>query len=127
MVYYSVADRQPPELETVLDALCDDNCRTIIQTLTEPMTVEEITEATDIPQSTAYQKIAKLSEAGLVAEGVEHEWQARTLARLGCDVLQGFLFARPMPADALAAWLRAHGDDAEVDRTGLLPTQPSHG
>lgn len=71
MVQYSLADEQPPELETVLDALYDDNCRTIIQTLTEPMTVEEITEATDIPQSTTYQKIEKLSEAGLVAEGVE--------------------------------------------------------
>ncbi|WP_336328481.1 winged helix-turn-helix domain-containing protein [Halovenus sp. HT40] len=71
MVYYSLGDEQPPELETVLDALYDDSCRTIIQTLTEPMTVEEITEATEIPQSTTYQKIEKLSEAGLVAEGVE--------------------------------------------------------
>lgn len=71
MVQYSLADEQPADLETVLDALYDEDCRTILKTLTEPMTVDEITEATDIPQSTAYQKVDKLSQAGLVAEGVE--------------------------------------------------------
>lgn len=71
MVDDSLPDEQPPELETVLDALCDEDCRTIIKALTEPMTVDEITEATDIPRSTTYRKIDKLSQAGLVAEGVE--------------------------------------------------------
>lgn len=71
MVRDSLADEQSPELETVLDALHDDDCRTIITTLTEPMTAEEIAEATGIPQSTTYRKLDMLSEAGLVAEGVE--------------------------------------------------------
>lgn len=37
----------------------------------------------------------------IVAEGVETPAQHEFLARHGCDRLQGYLFARPMPADAL--------------------------
>jgi diguanylate cyclase len=42
----------------------------------------------------------------VVAEGVETENQRDRLLALGCDELQGFLFARPMAPDALAQWLR---------------------
>jgi diguanylate cyclase (GGDEF)-like protein len=35
----------------------------------------------------------------VVAEGVETEEQSRLLKLLSCDELQGFLFARPVPAD----------------------------
>jgi diguanylate cyclase len=40
----------------------------------------------------------------VVAEGVETEGQRDILLKLGCDELQGFFFARPMPADSLLAW-----------------------
>ena len=40
-----------------------------------------------------------------VAEGVESEEVAQVLRRLGCDELQGFLIARPMPGDALIRFL----------------------
>jgi EAL domain-containing protein (putative c-di-GMP-specific phosphodiesterase class I) len=42
----------------------------------------------------------------VVAEGVETLQQAAILRDLGCDILQGFVFARPMPADELEALLR---------------------
>jgi len=35
----------------------------------------------------------------VIAEGIEGYQQAEILRKLGCQVGQGFLFAKPMPAD----------------------------
>ena len=43
-----------------------------------------------------------------VAEGVEDERVSERLVSLGCDYIQGFALAHPMPADAMLRWLRAH-------------------
>ncbi|MFG6460620.1 putative bifunctional diguanylate cyclase/phosphodiesterase [Roseateles sp. DXS20W] len=52
----------------------------------------------------------------VVAEGVETEGQAAVLRAKRCDKLQGFLFARPMPAQELAQWaLRSQQPDARQD------------
>ena len=40
-----------------------------------------------------------------VGEGVETERQRELLLRCGCERLQGYLYARPMPAHELDAWL----------------------
>nr|WP_320192176.1 EAL domain-containing protein [uncultured Desulfobacter sp.] len=37
----------------------------------------------------------------VVAEGVEEEEQTKLLEKLGCDIVQGFLFGRPMPEQQL--------------------------
>ena len=46
-----------------------------------------------------------------VAEGVEELGQAEVVARLGCDIGQGWLFGHPVPAEAVAALMvaRARG------------------
>ena len=44
----------------------------------------------------------------VVAEGVEQEDQQQLLRRLGVDEVQGYLYARPMPALGMAAWIRRH-------------------
>jgi diguanylate cyclase (GGDEF)-like protein/PAS domain S-box-containing protein len=45
----------------------------------------------------------------VVAEGVETAEQAALVRRLGCDELQGFHFAKPMPFDALQRVVRGWG------------------
>lgn len=42
----------------------------------------------------------------IIAEGVEHEAQALFLRSAGCDRMQGYFFARPMPGDQMEAMLR---------------------
>jgi EAL domain-containing protein (putative c-di-GMP-specific phosphodiesterase class I) len=43
----------------------------------------------------------------VVAEGVETDHEVAELRRFGCDMAQGFHFARPMTAEALEDWLGA--------------------
>lgn len=51
-------------------------------------------------------EMGKALEIDVIAEGVETVEQARLLRKLGCDVFQGFAFARPMPADELVHFIR---------------------
>jgi EAL domain-containing protein (putative c-di-GMP-specific phosphodiesterase class I)/anti-sigma regulatory factor (Ser/Thr protein kinase) len=51
----------------------------------------------------------------VVAEGVEDEATLKRLQELGCDVAQGYLFARPLPPGELEAWI------SEGDRSRWLP------
>jgi diguanylate cyclase (GGDEF)-like protein len=44
----------------------------------------------------------------VVAEGVERPETLRVLAELGCDVAQGFVISRPLPAAEATAWARRH-------------------
>ncbi len=51
----------------------------------------------------------------IVAEGVETAEQQRMLVDMGCDVLQGYLFGRPVPAETLAVDMRlVQGVSSEV-------------
>jgi len=49
---------------------------------------------------------ARALGVSIVAEGVEDEAQALFLRAAGCDRMQGYLFARPMPAEEMEAVLR---------------------
>jgi diguanylate cyclase (GGDEF)-like protein/PAS domain S-box-containing protein len=49
--------------------------------------------------------MARALSLGVVAEGVETEAQLAELRRLRCDSAQGYLFARPLPADEAGALL----------------------
>ncbi|HSG23085.1 MAG TPA: EAL domain-containing protein, partial [Azonexus sp.] len=44
----------------------------------------------------------------LIAEGVETEQQREFLSRLGCDILQGYLYSKPLPFDEIIPYLQAH-------------------
>ncbi len=45
----------------------------------------------------------------VIAEGIEDEATAELLRDAHCDQAQGYLFSRPLPADAFAAWVHARG------------------
>ena len=71
MVRDPFAEDDVPELQDILDALDDPDCRSIIQILDEPMTADQIAEAADVPLSTTYRKLDLLTEASLLEEGTE--------------------------------------------------------
>jgi predicted signal transduction protein with EAL and GGDEF domain/CheY-like chemotaxis protein len=62
------------------------------------------------PQSsavvTAIIALARSLGLRVIAEGVENLRQMEVLHRLGCGVMQGFLFSRPVPPDELEQWLQ---------------------
>ncbi len=61
-------------------------------------------------------KLAHALRLTVVAEGVETRGQRDILLRLGCDELQGFFYARPMPARDVLGWSMD-----EADLPGLAP------
>jgi len=57
------------------------------------------------------QMILALADAlnvGVVAEGVENQFQADVLKAMGCDLIQGYHFAKPMSADNATEYLIKH-------------------
>ncbi len=76
---------EAPELQDVLDALDDPDCRAILGQLDSPMAAKEISEACDIPQSTTYRKLDLLSEASLVDERTEIREDGRHTTRYVAD------------------------------------------
>jgi len=62
------------------------------------------------PQSsgivTAIIAVARSLNLRVIGEGVESLRQMEVLHRLGCSLMQGFLFSRPIPPDDLELWLQ---------------------
>ncbi len=64
------------------------------------------TSSDDAEIVTAIVAVARGLHMSVVAPGVETEEQFAFLATYGCDRVQGFLFARPMTAEAMTEFLR---------------------
>jgi diguanylate cyclase (GGDEF)-like protein len=72
--------------------------------------------------------LAHMLDMTVVAEGVETTEQHGELAVLGCDSCQGYLFARPMSADAFDTLIQTDGDGAGMGAgTVHLPALASAG
>ena len=64
-----------------------------------------VTDSSDLAIVSAIIAIARHLHIQVVAEGIEGYQQAEILRKLGCTVGQGFLFAKPMPAEECRALL----------------------
>ncbi|MBL1378472.1 EAL domain-containing protein [Zobellella sp. CGMCC 1.18722] len=53
--------------------------------------------------------LAQSLEMAVTAEGIELPEQQQRLQQLGCQLGQGYLLAKPMPAEAVAGWLARDG------------------
>jgi len=68
---------------------------------------------------TAVVRVGQSLNLAVVAEGVETVEQRQLLGELGCDVVQGFLHARPMPSAAFGRWLLGYS----ARRAGVMLRQ----
>ncbi|ABE49451.1 response regulator receiver modulated diguanylate cyclase/phosphodiesterase with PAS/PAC sensor(s) [Methylobacillus flagellatus KT] len=59
-----------------------------------------------VPIITAISGIAKGFKLDLIAEGVETLQQMKTLHKMGCNIMQGYLFSKPLPAQNITTLLK---------------------
>jgi diguanylate cyclase (GGDEF)-like protein/PAS domain S-box-containing protein len=87
--------------------------RSFVQTMLTDSTTRELTQV-----------VIGLGHAlnmSVVAEGVETSEQMQALQQQGCDEFQGYLFSRPLFADAMEVWLR---ERQSVARTPSRTDEP---
>ena len=56
--------------------------------------------------------LAKRLNLCVVSEGVEYPWQADFLRGTDCDIVQGFLYSRPVPVETFERMLGSAADPA---------------
>jgi EAL domain-containing protein (putative c-di-GMP-specific phosphodiesterase class I) len=76
--------------------------RSFISTLDDPGASTKVVEA--------IVALGKAMGLEVVAEGVETEQQYAFVRRLGCDFVQGYFVAKPMPAEQLIEWCAGYED-----------------
>jgi diguanylate cyclase (GGDEF)-like protein/PAS domain S-box-containing protein len=79
-----------------------------------------VTDSSDLAIVSAIIAIARHLHIEVIAEGIEAYQQVEILRRLGCSVGQGFLFARPMPADDILKLLRNDAEPPKDEEEDML-------
>jgi diguanylate cyclase (GGDEF)-like protein len=67
--------------------------------------------------------VGRILDLETLVEGVERPAQAELLRDAGVPLVQGFLFARPIPAEDFPAWLAQQGHPAATQTSPSLPSQ----
>ena len=67
--------------------------------------------------------LAHRFQASLCAEGVETEEDLHCLMAMGCDTAQGYLFAKPMPREAISAFIEQTQPAHEAGRDEPVPAR----
>lgn len=71
--------------------------------------VDMVTSHASLTLVKAIIALAKGLGMSVVAEGVEKQEESDLLLQNGCEMIQGYLYAKPMPEDALVLWLKNQG------------------
>ena len=79
-----------------------------------------VTDSSDLAIVSAIIAIARHLRIQVIAEGIEAYQQAEILCKLGCTIGQGFLFARPMPADQCLAMMGKSAEGVEEEEEDML-------
>ena len=64
--------------------------------------------------------LGKAMKLDIIAEGVETDQQYAIVRRLGCDLVQGYFIAKPMPADQLLIWINGYEDTQSIKKSSLI-------
>lgn len=56
----------------------------------------------------------------IVAEGVETDQQYAIVRKLGCDLVQGYFIAKPMPAESFRRWCDGHEDTQSLKHASTI-------
>jgi diguanylate cyclase (GGDEF)-like protein/PAS domain S-box-containing protein len=79
-----------------------------------------VTDSSDLTIVSAIIAIARHLHIQVIAEGIEAYQQAEILRKLGCLTGQGFLFARPMPAEQCLELLRGNAEKPAEEDEDML-------
>ena len=64
--------------------------------------------------------LGKAMDLEVVAEGVETAKEYKIVRTLGCDLVQGFFIAKPMPAEEFRAWCDGQKNTQNVTRSSTV-------
>lgn len=105
--------RESPDAEVILNVLDDEVNQTIIEKLDEPMTASEIAEVCDIPVSTTYRKLDRLTDASLLATGTEVRADGHHTTTYRVD-FRAITLLLDESRSLTASVMRSHRDRADV-------------
>ena len=58
-------------------------------------------------------EMAKALDMRTVSEGVENMEQVEYLKEIGCDLIQGFVFSKPLPAEEFKSFIKNWRNDGD--------------
>ncbi|MDJ0813525.1 MAG: EAL domain-containing protein [Woeseiaceae bacterium] len=70
--------------------------------------------------------LGKAMDLSIVAEGVETDRQYALVRQLGCDLVQGYFVAKPMPAERFRRWVDGHEDTQSLKHTSTVVGIDTH-